>query len=656
MAKKKKLSLERATSGRYRNTFRTGYAIQVRWTMAKQSIEKNYTTVTVYVELVSLGSPYNIISNANKNGSVTINGETIKFTCKVALKGNQTIELYKVTRDIYHANDGTKKISLSTTVNIAVTLSGKYWGNVSASGSDALPTIPRASTPSVSPTSVDAGKNVAITISREVSSFTHKLTYKFGAKSGTIGTNIGTTKDWTVPIDFVNQVPNATSGVCTITCDTYNGSTKIGSKSTQLTVKVPATYVPTIDEVKVTEMVADIATKFEAFVSSKSQVKFEITANGTAGSTIKTCKTVFQEIEYQSTTFESALTHSGTVTAVTTITDSRGRSAKKTTELVVYEYLPPEIPVFLAKRVDASGKEDRTGTYLLVAFQVRVSPVNNRNDNRYKIQYRKVGEQNFTTIHEGTGYDVNTTFLSSSGILHADYEYEVRIVVNDYFFTDERVSIKASIPSGFTLMDFHKDKRGVSIGEVSDGNGFKVGMETTLRKGLTVHSHDPDAEIGEFVTLVNYDGKPTAKLIQEHWEGLKLVMMSPDGQEVGSLGVGMDGWLYPSGFIFKEADNVLELENGWVNYSDQFEQAIFTRDAVGVVHLSGLIKNGDVTRGTVIATLPEGYRPNAVHVFAVNSADAHGRIDVKPNGEIVVIKGNANHMSLSGISFPAIVY
>lgn len=116
---------------------------------------------------------------------------------------------------------------------------------VAASGTHTLDTIPRAST--VSATNTNLNSASTITITRASSSFTHTLTYSFGSTTGTIvSKTTSTSVSWTPALTLANQIPNAVSGTCTITCDTYNGSTKIGSKTCTLTLTVPASVKPTM--------------------------------------------------------------------------------------------------------------------------------------------------------------------------------------------------------------------------------------------------------------------------------------------------------------------------------------------------------------------------------------------------------------------------
>lgn len=146
------------------------------------------------------------------------------------------------TGNVTHSADG----SLSCPIVASFT----HYGSESLTGGElsgyaVLDTIPRASTPTVSASSVQMGSAVTITTNRASSSFTHTLSYSIGGSTGTIATGVGASYAWTVP-DLASKVNNATSGTCTITCQTYSGSTLIGSKTVSLTLTVPARSTPTV--------------------------------------------------------------------------------------------------------------------------------------------------------------------------------------------------------------------------------------------------------------------------------------------------------------------------------------------------------------------------------------------------------------------------
>ena len=103
------------------------------------------------------------------------------------------------------------------------------------------------------------GSATTISITRASSSFTHTLSYSFGSTSGTIATKTTSTSvSWTPALTLANQIPNALTGTCTITCETYNGSTKIGSKTCTLTLTVPSSVKPTITSLTAARVNGDV--------------------------------------------------------------------------------------------------------------------------------------------------------------------------------------------------------------------------------------------------------------------------------------------------------------------------------------------------------------------------------------------------------------
>ena len=271
-----------ATSGTIQQAIRTGYRLQIAWSIT-QNVANNTSSVTAKVQLVSTGSSYTINSTASKSGSLTINGTKYTFTFTAALTGSQTKTIFTKTVTVAHNADGTKTCAFSATAGINVTLGGTYYGDVTASGNGTFDTIARATVPTVSASSVNMGNSITINMPRAASAFTHTLTYKFGSATGTIGSGLGTSKAWAVPLSLASQIPKGTSGTVTITCQTYNGSTLIGTKTVTFTAVVPASVVPTISSVAVADTNSNYATQFGSLVQNKSKAKFTITAVGAYG-------------------------------------------------------------------------------------------------------------------------------------------------------------------------------------------------------------------------------------------------------------------------------------------------------------------------------------------------------------------------------------
>jgi len=477
-----------ASSGTITKGIRTGYQLKIVWSVNSQSIADNTSNVTVQVQLVSTGSSYTINSSASKSGSLTINGTKYAFDFTASLSGNQTKTIFTKTVNVAHGSDGTKTCAFSASAGINVTLSGTYYGTVTASGTGTFNTIARASTISsvTASVAVNGTNTCTVNISRKASSFTHTVVWKIGSYSKTT-TGAGTSASYAIPLTWLNAIPNATSGTATVSVTTYNGSTKIGStvsKSFKLTV--PASVVPTISSVALSEAVSGINAQFKGYVQNKSKLAVKITSAGAYSSTIKAYKTVILGKTYTAASFTSGfLTSSGTVSVVVTVTDSRGRTASKTSTVTVIAYHPPTIEAFEGVRSLANGTENYEGTYLKTQLIFSVSPVNNLNTKSYSIEYKLQSASTWTLLTSGASYDEASAFTSETGFLDVNYSYDVRLSLTDFFGTVRKV---IEIPTAFTLLDFNASGHGLAFGKVSedeDGIEFALPIKSTLGHLIT---------------------------------------------------------------------------------------------------------------------------------------------------------------------------
>lgn len=109
-----------------------------------------------------------------------------------------------------------------------------------------------------------------------------------------------------------------------------------------------------------------------------------------------------------------------------------------------------------------------------------------------------------------------------------------------------------------------------------------------------------------------------------------------------------------SGQIQEEDFIAPTLLNGWQNYNTSggtWEVAGYVKLPSGLVVLKGLIKNG--TDGSVIFTLPAGYRPSqGSHHPAYSDNNLRG-VNIQPNGDVEHRGTTTNWFSMSGIVFMA---
>ena len=142
--------------------------------------------------------------------------------------------------NVPHNADGTKEMSFSIRMDeVTGNYSGDTWkyGAASVSSTLWLATIPRPSSISVtsgSGTKPGAG-SINLSISRASSSFTHTVTWEFCGSTGTVGTGIGTSCSFSVPLDFIEKMPSSDNGIRFV-CKTYNNGTEIGSSSCAATI------------------------------------------------------------------------------------------------------------------------------------------------------------------------------------------------------------------------------------------------------------------------------------------------------------------------------------------------------------------------------------------------------------------------------------
>lgn len=432
-----------------------------------QSVADNNSKVSWALKMYR---PYSISSSASKSYSVTVNGRTESGSVTIGGSGTKTLASGTIT--VPHNSDGTKTISFSFSLDFEITWGSTWIGTGSASGSLKLTTIPRATTPTLNPKSVTIGNTMTISLPRASSSFVHALTYRFGSVTGAIGYNLGTSATWTLPMSLISEIPNAVSGTGTIVCNTYNNGTLIGSKSVTFTASVPSSVVPSISSVSITEATAGIASKFAAYVQSKSKLSVSITAAGSYGSSIKKYETIVSGTTYTGSKITTGvLTSSGNITVTLRVTDSRGRTATTTRTISVTAYSAPKINSFSVVRATSDGTADEDdGTYMLASVNFSISAVGNKNDKTYKIEYKKATDASWTAVLSGSVYSMNGTLKSTTPILDIDYEYQIRLTISDYFgaITPYVVNVSA----GGTLIDYYRDGNGISFGRAAQRAGY----------------------------------------------------------------------------------------------------------------------------------------------------------------------------------------
>lgn len=312
--------------------------LRFNWSQSSQSVANNNSVVSWNLQVVSSGG--SISSSASKSWSVTVNGTNYSGTNTVGVSTNATKTLASGSTTIGHNADGTKSFSFSFSQQFNINYSGVGWiGTKSGNGSGTLTTIPRAST--VSSTSANVGENITITINRASSSFTHTLSYNFSELTGTIATKTSSTSvTFKLPTSFYAKMVNTKSSWGRVICDTYNGSTKIGSSECRFDVYVKeSTNKPTLSPT-----VKDTNTTTKALTGDENKfVKYYSNANFSFGASAKNSASISSYLITAGG--KTANSSSGTLSKVETgtfaftVTDSRGFSTSSTLNKTLINYV-----------------------------------------------------------------------------------------------------------------------------------------------------------------------------------------------------------------------------------------------------------------------------------------------------------------------------
>ena len=414
--------------------------LELKADVTGQNFAGNYSSVRVTAYLHTNG--YASLWGVSADATITINGGGAIEHPAINIGTNSVQQIWDHTYNIGHNDDGYKTVGIMLSVGINVA----GYGSAMVAFDLPLPTIPRASSGSV--TSGDLGTPVKISIDRKVSTFKHTLRYDWNGVTGTIASNVDTSYNWTLPLDFASAIPNATSSWGRVFIDTYNGSTKIGTTEATFTGNVPASMKPTLSSVTLTDTntaVKNLLNTANTFVQVLSNV--QVTFNGASGAYGSTISSYRAEIlgKNQNTNSNNSLlgmmNFNGAVTIRATITDSRGRTSDPVdVQATVLEYFTPQLS-FSASRSGSSS------TTITVARNAKIAPLtvggNQKNTMKLTFKYKKHSDTSFTTDTGSAGgtWTTVSNLTNSSANLGASFSalksYDIIGTIEDSFTSYE---------------------------------------------------------------------------------------------------------------------------------------------------------------------------------------------------------------------------
>ena len=442
-------------------TGKNGFKLRLDYEVTKQNTADNKSTVHMVLYLYA-----NTTGSYNHDGDAywSINGKKTYYT--FSYTSPAWYVLGERTEEISHNNDGTKTVTLSGEWCSAIS-GGWAPYSLSVSGEVTLPTIPRATVPSMGAATI--GEEVTIILPRASSTFTHTLTYSFGSASGTIGSALGTSAVWRLPESLAAQIPHDPGGTGTLTCVTYSGSTLIGSKTIAFTASVPGSMKPALTPGWATVTYDNSGTKASAIRAwvqgySKARAVFDdsrITCKQGAsvrGYSITYLGKTVSESPYRTETI------GGTAATVRcTVTDSRGLSAYEDFEIAIHPYAPPALTGARLYRADGDGAASDSGTHIAGRATANYSSIGGENAAAIRGYWKAVGGSYGSGEALSSGV---TGIISGSAVISTDRSYVAKLVITDSL--GNTAEFEDSIPTERVAFHLKEGGNGAAFGKVAE--------------------------------------------------------------------------------------------------------------------------------------------------------------------------------------------
>ncbi len=436
------------------------YDIWIKATQNSQSIESNKSNVTIRLYLKRndgyASSAYNL-NESDNTVKLTVGG-AVKVSSNIAIdtRNGATVTLASWTGDVAHKDDG----SLDLKISGLFTMDGTSLSGGSASGTFSLTDIPRASSLTMSKTSINPEDSVSFTVSSASSSFTHKIVLLLKGESLSYSLSAGqASKTVTVPSSWAALVTSSKYQYITVYLYTYKGANKIGLKTYKLKLAIPQTaeYLPEFS-LSVSRVDNNVPSSLAEYVKGKSQVTLNV-----SGVSLKYGAAVASYTARVGSASKTALpatfdlTESGNVTVSVTLKDSRGYSVKKSAVISVRDYELPSVNINELYRCDENGNFLINGTSLYIDYDLIYSSVNSKNTASLTVKYRKT---------DSALWSGEEAVSASGAVLKnaLDYgsSYVIAFTVNDLI--TKAVTIERSLSSSDIPFNIKKGGKGAAFG------------------------------------------------------------------------------------------------------------------------------------------------------------------------------------------------
>lgn len=471
-----------ALSGSFSGNYR-GYTLRTEWE-ATQNISENYSDLEITLHL-DCQSGYNLYIG-ERTHTVNIAGTDYNITSSsISTSGGSSITLGSISKRMYHNNDGTLDVWISSYCDLRARIRGTYVSGFSG-GSDtiSLDKIPRMST--VSDNMIGSrylNTPHTIHIDKQLSgNVTHTVWYVIRGEKGSSGwyyiaKNTSDLDIQFVPTDkHVNLQPESSTIFMDIGIKTFKDGVQIGETTynSGWYMKVPDTFSPIINSIEISDKNSKSKT-LEVYVQNHSKLGVNTNAIAQEGATIKNISITVDKKTYvgESVTTKE-ITQTGNIEIDIKVTDSRGKTASEKRTIKVEPYDPPKILTFSADRTEADEK------VVKLIYNFKMSSIANKNTCNWKIERRPRGTSTWTNIVSGNEKSLNTNTLTYN--VSTDREYEFRLSISDFNSSNESTIYVYTI---FVILDFHESGTGIAVGKSSTKpNFFENDIKMGFNKGI----------------------------------------------------------------------------------------------------------------------------------------------------------------------------
>ncbi len=470
--------LDESSDYTFLSTYNGKVRIRLYARYSGQSVENNTSLVYVKLTRYLTGSSSQVKYSCYQKDA-TISGDLSATYSNSAYTSFYAGSEYTIIEQAYTVNhnaDGSKSLTL------AASYDDSYISALSISSvTCTLPTIPRATTPTLDSPSIEIGSTVAIYTNAASSAFHHDIYYNwYSTENGEpkwepIAYGVTTSIIWDVPLTFANNLLGTDRGTGSIKCETYNGDTRLGTSIIDFDGVVPATsdFWPTIDSVLIDEPTGHMA-KYGALVKGYSTLSVKTQASAKYGADIENVTVVVDGKTYEGddiTTDPILSPDTDIISVMVHAVDSREiGSPVYSKDYTALDYSPPAVTALSVHRCDADGSKNDEGEYVSVKFSASITPLHNYNSATYTLRYTLLGMTGVSTntltvsVPSASKYNL-VDFVIPPVNMDGSYTYSIELEAKDDITKASRAT---SVSTAFTLMSWGKHGTGMAIGKVNE--------------------------------------------------------------------------------------------------------------------------------------------------------------------------------------------